>query len=109
MADDWVAVLESTDAAAKKIANRTRAGAGGTEYQQEVVVGAQRVLLDYAARVDGNPVYVGSNNQQAVVADATWAVQRLSYDVTSRLVDTQILYGSWTGRAALSWRSAGGD
>lgn len=68
-----------------------------------------RKLLDYDVRLDGNPVYVGTNLQTALIADATWTVQKLFYDITNRLIDAQVLTGTWTGRAALAWRTAGGD
>lgn len=70
---------------------------------------ADRTLLDYDGRLDGNPVYVGSNGQAALVAGTNWVVKKLFYDSLSRLVDAQVLTGSWTGRAALAWKPAGGD
>jgi hypothetical protein len=63
-----------------------------------------RTLLDYDNRVDGNPVYVGKNLQTAAQSAATWTIQRLNYDLTSRLTDVQVLTGvAWTGRAGLGW------
>lgn len=80
-------------------------GAGGTP----PATAPQRTILDYDARVDANPVYVGTNAQTALVGAATWTVKKLFYDSTARLIDAQVLTGSWTGRAALGWRTAAGD
>lgn len=68
-----------------------------------------RTILDYDGRTDGNPVYVGVNAQAALVGDATWYIKKLFYDASARLVDVQILIGAWSGRAALGWRTSGGD
>lgn len=59
--------------------------------------------LDYDVRIDGNPVYVGKNLNGASTAAATWTIQKMTYDVTSRLTRAQVLTGSWDGRAALPW------
>lgn len=69
----------------------------------------QRKILDYDERTDGNPVYVGTNTQTALIAGTDWVIQKLFYDASSRLIDAQVLTGAWSGRAALSWRSAAGN
>lgn len=68
-----------------------------------------RTILDYDGRTDGNPVYVGTNAQTALVAASTWWIKKLFYDANARLIDAQILVGAWSGRAALGWRMPGGD
>lgn len=68
-----------------------------------------RTLIDYAGRVDGNPVYVGKNLQSAAIGAATWSIQKLFYDALGNLLDAQVLTGAWTGRAALAWKPVGGD
>ncbi|MGH2375925.1 MAG: hypothetical protein ACRDIC_20945 [bacterium] len=70
---------------------------------------ALRTLLDYDTRLDGNPVYMGQALQTILTTAATWTIKKLFYDALNRLVDTQILIGSWAGRAALAWKPAGGD
>lgn len=69
----------------------------------------KRVILDYDGRTDSNPVYVGKASQSTLVAATTWEVLKLFYDGSGRLVDSQVITGSWTGRAALAWKSSGGD
>lgn len=68
-----------------------------------------RTLLDYDVRTDGNPVYVGKNLQAVLTSAATWVVQKLFYDSSNRLIDAQVLAGTWDGRAAFAWKPAGGN
>lgn len=65
-----------------------------------------RTLVDYPS---GTLTYIGQNDMAALVADTTWRIQKLFYDGANNLVDTQVLVGSWTNRASLSWKTAGGD
>lgn len=60
--------------------------------------------LDYAARTDGNPVYVGKAVQGAATADPVWTIQHLSYDSQGRLLRAQVLSAAaWDNRATLGW------
>ncbi|MGH7425733.1 MAG: hypothetical protein ACREJP_06155, partial [Candidatus Methylomirabilales bacterium] len=68
-----------------------------------------RVLLDYDTRLDGNPVYVGTAVQTLSTAGTTWVVKKLFYDTLNRLIDSQVLVGVWNDRAALAWKTAGGN
>jgi len=61
------------------------------------------IRLDYDVRTDSNPVYVGRNQQGVPTADATWIVQKMSYDGSDRMTRVEVLGGSWDGRAALPW------
>lgn len=50
------------------------------------------------------PDYVGLHDTAtAVEADTNWKVYKFTYNVSSEVTRIQFLYGSWTGRAALSW------
>lgn len=61
-------------------------------------------LLDYDGRTDGNPVYVGSAPQGTATSAASWTVQRLEYDASSRLtIKQEITDAVWDDRASLSW------
>jgi hypothetical protein len=64
-----------------------------------------RTLMEYSA---GKLIYSGTNSQSVSVGDATWVIKKLFY-TGNDLVDVQVLTGSWSGRAALSWKSQGGD
>ena len=111
MADGSVRVAQASTGD-RLIDNLTAVTADGTVYRQRVDVApsVMRKILDYDARTDGNPVYVGFNYQSAVVADATWTVYKLFYDASARLVDQQVAERvTWTGRAAVSWRASAGD
>lgn len=85
--------------------NETAVTPDGTVYRQRVAVAPalERVLLDYATRTDGSPVYVGKNRQAAATTDNTWVIQRFTYDSSSRPTDVQVLTGVWNDRATLSW------
>lgn len=80
-----------------------------------VLPGAQvRSILDYGARTDGQPRFVGFNVQSATIATATWIVLQLFYDASGNLIDKQVLtdvaWGANTAaRDALGWRAAAGD
>lgn len=63
----------------------------------------QRVLMDYATRTDGNPVYVGKAVQGTAITAATWQIQRFTYDASNRATDVQVLIGAWDSRATVGW------
>ncbi|MEO7397669.1 MAG: hypothetical protein ABIW84_03815 [Ilumatobacteraceae bacterium] len=63
----------------------------------------QRVLFDYVARTDGNPVYIGKAIQGTATSAATWQVQRFTYDASNRPTDIQLIVGIWNNRATLGW------
>lgn len=62
----------------------------------------QRILMDYAARTDGNPVYIGKA-LQATATSGSWVIQRITYDGSNRATDVQVLVGSWDNRSGLGW------
>ncbi len=59
--------------------------------------------LDYAARSDSNPVYVGKAENGTPTTTQTWVIQRLTYDGTDRLIRVEVLTGAWDSRASLPW------
>lgn len=63
----------------------------------------RRTLFDYAGRLDSNPVYIGENDQGVATSVATWIVRRITYDLSSRATDIQVLVGKWDDRAVLGW------
>lgn len=57
--------------------------------------------LDYAARTDAQPVYVG-HAAPGTPTSADWRIEKVTYD-TDRPTRKQVLTGPWDNRAALSW------
>ena len=65
---------------------------------------AQETRLDYGARTDANPVYVGTAPQGSGTDGALWDVQKLEYDASSRLTRKQKIEDAvWDDRASLAW------
>lgn len=63
-------------------------------------------MLDYDARTDNQPVYVGfaesSIKTGAPSASAgAWIIQKFTYDGSDRVTRIQVGRGTWDGRAAL--------
>lgn len=65
----------------------------------------RRQVFEYSA---GKVIYSGEEFQSAAVAATTWVVKKYFYS-GSDLIDVQVITGAWTNRAALAWKSAGGD
>lgn len=63
----------------------------------------KRVLYDYEARSDSQPVYKGVSTTSTNPADGNWTVTRYTYDVDDRVVDEQVIIGSWSSRNVLGW------
>lgn len=94
-------------------ATQTVAVSGVTPVLGEIPVApglVTRSVFDFTGSPDGStPVYIGTNLQTALVADTTWVVKKFFFDGSNRVTDIQVITGSWTGRASLAWRTAGGD
>lgn len=77
--------------------------------QEDTISGkhALRKLFEYDA--DGNVIYMGLNEQDKSINDSDWTVKKFFYDTDGNVIDIQVLTGSWSNRASLSWKSAGGD
>lgn len=58
--------------------------------------------LDYAGRIDGQPVYVG-RAAPGTATSAAWTVEKVTYDVTNYPTRKQVLTGPWDDRATLNW------
>ena len=59
--------------------------------------------LDYDARTDDQPVYVGRASAGTLAANADWVIEKLTYDGDDRPTRKQVLKGSWDDRASLDW------
>lgn len=59
--------------------------------------------LDYVARTDTQPVYIGRALEGTATDVATWVIEKVTYDVTDRPTRKQVLTGAWDSRAALTW------
>jgi hypothetical protein len=60
-------------------------------------------FLDYGARTDSNPIYVGFNIMGQATSATNWLIQQLTYDGSSRVTQVQIAVGAWTNRASLTY------
>jgi hypothetical protein len=60
--------------------------------------------MDYAARADGNPVYIGKASQGRSTDVTVWTIQKMDFDALSRLVRVQVVSGlKWDDRATAGW------
>lgn len=60
--------------------------------------------LDYVARTDGNPVYVGKADPGSATTLPLWDIQKLTYDSSARLTRVQFLAARiWDDRSTLGW------
>ena len=59
--------------------------------------------LDYDVRSDSNPVYVGFNYRGAATNANNWALQKLTYDGSSRVTLVQIAIDSWDNRVTATY------
>lgn len=59
--------------------------------------------VDYVARTDTQPVYVGRASANTLTSASIWVIERLTYDGSDRVILKQVLTGAWDNRAALGW------
>ena len=57
--------------------------------------------LDYDARTDDNPVYIGFAETPYTSTADTWKIQKLTYDGSDRVIRIQVATGTWDDRASL--------
>jgi len=66
-------------------------------------LGTIAVEMDYQARTDYQPVYLGTAPPGTAASSPTWAVRYLTYDGSSRLLQIQNAVGAWSNRTTLSY------
>lgn len=60
--------------------------------------------LDYVARTDGQPVYIGRAADGSATSAAVWNIERLTYDGNGRVTRKQVREDAvWDNRAILAW------
>lgn len=59
--------------------------------------------LDYGARTDSNPVYVGFAPKGLAEGTDGWLLYYLEYDSSNRTTKLTVAYGDWTNRATESF------
>lgn len=59
--------------------------------------------LDYGARTDSNPVYVGYAPRGLAEGVDGWLLYYLEYDGSNRLTKLTVAYGDWTSHATESY------
>ena len=59
--------------------------------------------MDYVARTDSQPVYVGFAPKGLAERIDGWLLYYLEYDGSNRLTKLTVAYGNWTNRATESY------
>jgi pyridoxal biosynthesis lyase PdxS len=62
-----------------------------------------QTLMDYVARTDTQPVYVGSAARGVASSADGWLVKKITYDGSDRPTVIQNAVGAWDSRASLSY------
>lgn len=62
-----------------------------------------QTLMDYAARSDDQPVYVGTGARGLATSADGWLIKKFTYDGSDRPTVIQNAVGTWDGRAALTY------
>lgn len=57
--------------------------------------------LDYGARTDSNPVYVGKALAGSATSGGGWTIQKFTYDTSDRATRVQVVEGVWDDREGL--------
>ncbi len=78
-------------------------GGGGGGYMQDVKRGVTdfESRLDYAARTDDQPVYVGRALQGTATSAGGWVIEKLTYDASNRAVRKEVATGVWDNRVSM--------
>lgn len=64
---------------------------------------SQQLYIDYATRVDGQPVFVGKGARGLATNANGWLVYNFSYDSNGNIISKQSAIGAWTNRATLPY------
>lgn len=65
-------------------------------------VNTTEARLDYAERIDDQPVYVARAATGTTTAQS-WTIEKITYDEDDRPIRKQVLTGAWDDRASLNW------
>lgn len=61
----------------------------------------QDTNLDYGARTDDNPVYVGLGAKGLSTSSDGWLLFKLTYDGSDRITSKKSAYGAWDDRVSI--------
>lgn len=70
---------------------------------QDVVTDTQ-IQADYDVRTDAQPVYLGYAIIGKATSDDAWMIYKFTYDGSNQMTVKQTAYGTWTGRASLTYK-----
>lgn len=73
-------------------------GQGGLEFPSNF-----QMFIDYVARTDGQPIYVGFAPKGAATSDNVWLIQKSTYNGSNQLTQRQSAVGSYDNRASLTY------
>jgi hypothetical protein len=59
--------------------------------------------MDYVARTDGNPVYVGFAPIGLAEGVSEWLIYKLTYDASNRVTEVNVAFGDWTNHSTLTY------
>ena len=72
-------------------------------YRISEIPSNQQMDVDYGARTDAQPVYLGYAPKGLADGADGWLIQKYTYDGSDRATKREIAYGNWTNRAAESY------
>lgn len=78
-------------------------GNGFASKVQDVLTDIQ-IQADYDVRTDGQPIYLGYAIAGKATSDNAWMIYKFTYDASNQMTVKQTSYGTWTGRAALTYK-----
>lgn len=61
------------------------------------------IRFDYDVRTDGQPLYQGFALTNTAEGTADWLIYKYTYDGNNNVTKRDVSYGSWTGRAGLTY------
>jgi hypothetical protein len=62
-----------------------------------------QMKIDYVARTDSNPVYIGYVGRGIAEDAGEWILQKFTYDTSDRMTVRQIAYDTWANRASATY------
>ncbi len=78
-------------------------GYGYASKVQDIVNDTQ-IAADYGANTDGSPVYLGYAIVGKATSDDAWMIYKFTYDGNVQMLTKKTAYGTWDGRASLTYK-----
>lgn len=100
----FVLLFNISLASAENTFKKDARAADGFTYKTQEFQGNLQMLIDYDARTDGQPVYIGYAISGKGTSDDAWIIYNFQYNGSNFLTSKKAAYGVWDDRGSLTYQ-----